>query len=157
MPFVVETVPADGAIGVSVSQDVIIRFSEVMDSGGVTIAPSPGGETPTWEDNTNLTVSHTDFAPNTPYTVTITGEDLDLNPLNCTFGPCSFTFTTASLPPTVSITIPDGTEVWSGDSAHDITWTMSDDVTADDQLEVPLRLRNRPVESQRQEAFLHRH
>ena len=137
VPFVVSTVPLDGAPGVSVGQDVIIRFSEVMDSGAVIIAPSPGGETPTWDPfHMNLTVSHDGFVASTLHTVTITGDDPDLNPLDCVLGPCSIDFTTASLPPTVSITIPDGTEVWSGDTVHDITWTMSDDDTVDDQLEV---------------------
>lgn len=136
-PFVLSHDPVDGAIGVSVGQDVIIRFSEVMNSGAATIAPSPGGETPSWDGfNMNLTITHDGFDANTAYTVTITGDDLDLNPLDCVLGPCSFGFETASLPPTVSITIPDGTEVWSGDTAHDITWDMSDDVTAADQLDV---------------------
>ncbi len=138
-PFVTSTDPTDGATGVSVSQEVLIRFSEPMATGTVTVtfSPSPGNEAPNWDGvDMNLTMTHDDFAPFTTYTVTITGEDPDGNPLNCTLGLCSFIFTTASEPPTVSITVPDGTEVWSGDTAHDITWDMDDDVTAPADLEV---------------------
>lgn len=138
-PFVTTTDPTDGASGVSVSQNVTIGFSEPMATGTVTVTfnPSPGSEVPNWDVvDMILTMTHDPFAPITPYTVTISGDDLDGNPLNCILGPCSFDFTTASLPPTVAITIPDGTEVWSGNTDHDITWTMSDDVTADADLEV---------------------
>ena len=138
-PFVTTTDPTDGVTGVSVSQNVLIRFSEPMATGTVTVtfSPPPGNEVPNWDGvDMNLTMTHDDFAPLTTYTVTITGEDPDGNQLNCTLGLCSFTFMTASEPPTVSITVPDGTEVWSGGTAHDITWDMDDDVTLPADLEV---------------------
>ncbi|MFQ6106558.1 MAG: Ig-like domain-containing protein [Thermoplasmata archaeon] len=138
-PFVTSTDPVDGSIGVSVSQNVTIKFSEAMDTVTVTVTFSPAitGETLGWDGvDMNLTITHDDFTANTLYTVTIAGNDTDGNPLNCTLGPCSFVFTTASNPPTVAITEPSGGEVWSGDSDHDITWTMSDDMTADDALVV---------------------
>jgi hypothetical protein len=142
-PFIVSTDPADGALLVPVDQSVIVRFSEPMNTATVTVAFNPvvGGISYQWDAvDQNVTVSHNAFATTTPYTVTVdpVSEDIDGNTLIAGPVPNPFSFDTASAPPTVAITIPDGTEVWSGNSDHDITWTMNDDATSDDLLEVTL-------------------
>lgn len=139
VPLIVSTSPADGATLVPVDQDIIIRFSEPMDTltVTVTVTPDPGLNPHQWDAvDQNLTISHTDFLPSTGYVVTVDGQDLDGNALIPGPVPNPFGFTTASLPPTVALTAPLGGEVWTGGVAHDITWTMSDDDTADADLEV---------------------
>ncbi len=138
-PFIVSTDPADGALLVPVGQDVIVRFSEPMNTALVTVsfAPDPGGITYAWDGvSQNVTVRHNAFATTTTYTATVVGEDPDTNILIPGPVPNPFGFETASLPPTVALTAPLGGEVWTGGVAHDITWTMSDDVTLDADLEV---------------------
>lgn len=85
-PPTVETVtPVDGADNVPSDQALVINFSEAMVPASVTytLNPNPGGLTPAWgSGNTQLTLSHNNFAPNTPYSATVnTGTDVDGNAL----------------------------------------------------------------------------
>ena len=72
-PTVFSTNPANGVSGVAAIQDVIIDFSEKMtntSTAGITISPSPGGESYVWSNNTTtLTILHNNFFDSTPYTV----------------------------------------------------------------------------------------
>lgn len=138
-PLVVSTDPADGAALVPVNQDVTVRFSEPMNTGTVTVTflPDPGNIQYTWDAaDMNVTVTHDVFDITTGYTATVVGDDLDGNGLAPGPVPNPFTFTTGSLAPDVSITSPASGDAWSGDTPHDITWTMSDDSSTDDNLVV---------------------
>jgi hypothetical protein len=115
-PEVSLTNPLDMAVGILVTELVVITFNETMVPGSVTytIEPNPGGLSPGWSaGDTILTISHTDFAPGTRYWVNITaGTDLagnNLNPL-----PYSFYFDTEVpdlIPPIATLWTPTGTTV----------------------------------------------
>jgi parallel beta-helix repeat protein len=111
-PMIVSTTPADGASGVSLSQDVIITFNEPMyqTSFSFVIAPDPGGWIWTWNaTGDTATGQHNDFLESTTYTFTVTfAEDLAGNVL--TSGPVpnpwNWTTTIDGIPPTITATTP---------------------------------------------------
>ena len=110
-PYIVSTVPSTGQTNVPLNQDIIVTFSEPMNTGTTSCAvnPSTPAMTPTWSvGNTVLTLSHAaQFLPLTLYTVTCTGEDLTGNPLTAGPVPNPWTFTTAPfVPPQITITDP---------------------------------------------------
>jgi hypothetical protein len=84
-PEITVTNPVNMATGVLMTQDVVITFSEEIDTATFmwTIAPDPGGWTWVWSaGNTTATGSHTNFADNTTYNFTVTAaDDLAGNPL----------------------------------------------------------------------------
>jgi hypothetical protein len=106
------TNPIHNAIDVSTLQDVVITFSEKMNTSSFasTCNPDPGGWSWSWgAGDTEATGSHNPFAESTSYTFTITAaEDLIGNSL--TGGPAQnpFTFTTltASASPSIVLTTP---------------------------------------------------
>ncbi|MDD4307947.1 MAG: PKD domain-containing protein [Thermoplasmata archaeon] len=74
-PTVALTVPAALATGVVAAQDIVITFSERMDTASVTysVTPDPGNLNAVWSVNdTVLTVSHDPFAQLTVYNVSVT-------------------------------------------------------------------------------------
>ncbi len=103
-PEITNTVPADGAVDVDLTQNIIITFSEEMNPASVayTCDPDPGGWGESWDPtNTILTLTHNDFAYETTYTFTVTsGQDLAGNPLAA--GPVlnPWSFTTLDAPDT---------------------------------------------------------
>jgi hypothetical protein len=115
-PVIMETSPADGDTNIHLMQDVVITFSEPMNTATVMFSctPDPGGwSAPSWDaTNEVVTFSHsTPFTKNTDHTFQITaGKDMDgidfipdiLNP---------FTFKTAGDNPIITKTTPaDGDE-----------------------------------------------
>jgi methionine-rich copper-binding protein CopC len=140
-PYLLSTTPADSATGVALDQSVIIEFSEEMNTGTVTWTPlpDPGGWVDTWNTPTNdiLTLTHNAFAYYTQYTVQIDGEDVGGDTMRTDIGaPNPFTFWTISESPDASIDplpacCPGGSDVL-------ITWTMTDDITAEANLIVYL-------------------
>ncbi len=104
-PRVQSNVPASNATDVAYTQPVIINFSKEMNPTSVSysLSPNPGGVTPTWSGgNTQLTLTHADFNPDTVYTVNLTaGTDVDGNALVGI--PYQWSFTT--LPPTANLNI----------------------------------------------------
>jgi len=137
-PFILTTSPADGAQQVRQMADIVITFSEAMNTGTVTypIVPSiPLGFA--WNPgNTVLTLNHTvAFTSGTSYQVTVAGQDLDGNALIAGPVPNPWDFT-ANNPPTAAID-PSDTLVGvccTGDSGLAIPWTMSDIETPVGQL-----------------------
>jgi heme/copper-type cytochrome/quinol oxidase subunit 2 len=104
-PEVVSTTPLDMAVGIILNQAVIIIFNETMVPGSVTytIEPNPGGLSNLWGGgDTQLTISHTDFAGGTRYWVNITAAtDLagnDLDPIPYSFYFDTITWATATGP-----------------------------------------------------------
>jgi methionine-rich copper-binding protein CopC/protocatechuate 3,4-dioxygenase beta subunit len=112
-PNITATIPVNMAIGVALNQDVVITFSEPMDTTTFTYTslPDPGGWIWTWSvGDTIATGSHTDFAACSVYNFTVNAAD-DLagnplapgpvpNPWNWTTGNCDVT------PPQISVTNP---------------------------------------------------
>ncbi|MDI6794201.1 MAG: Ig-like domain-containing protein, partial [bacterium] len=107
-PTIVSTIPVNGATGVSRNQNLIITFSEAMDTGSLqfTSAPNPGGWTREWNSaDSQVILRHADFAESTAYIFTITaGKDLSGLPLATL--PYSINFTTVGTAPTIVSTIP---------------------------------------------------
>ncbi len=111
-PWVVSTDPVNDTFGVSLVQDIVVTFSEAMDTVTVSCGLNPAiALTPSWSvGDTVLTLSHvTPFATSTMYTVTCTGQDVDGNNLVAGPVPNPWSFTTAgALPYIVDTDPPDG-------------------------------------------------
>ncbi len=74
-PEIVLTAPADGETDVAFGADIVITFSEPMDTASVTVTvtPNPGGLVYTWSaGNTVLTISHSPFAGSGNYFIHVT-------------------------------------------------------------------------------------
>jgi hypothetical protein len=144
-PEITSTDPADGAIAVPLDQDIVVTFSEAMNTGTVSCIPSPAITlTPSWSvGDTVLTLSHvTPFTDSTAYTVTCTGQDVDGNALVAGPVPNPWSFTTVAIgpntPPTATID-PSDTLIGyccSGGTDLTIPWIMDDAETPLDQLVV---------------------
>ena len=110
-PEIVITIPADGVTGVAVLQDIIITFSEPMNTGTVTysLSPNPGIIAEVWSDgDTILTISHNAFNQGTQYTVQVlAGDDLTGNSLILGAVPNPWSFLTFdNTPPEIIMTTP---------------------------------------------------
>jgi hypothetical protein len=98
-PYITVTDPADGANGVLLDKDIVIDFSEEIDTPTFAwnIVPDPTGWSTVWSlGNTRVTLSHSVlYDPSTLYTVTVTAaDDLDGNPLIAGPVPNPWSFTT---------------------------------------------------------------
>ena len=98
-PVIVTTTPIDGAVGVLLNADIVITFSEEIDTVTFTytIAPNPGGWVVSWNGPTNdqVTLSHTDFSEFMAYTFTVTvADDIYGNSLVAGAVPNPWTFET---------------------------------------------------------------
>ncbi|MDI6793893.1 MAG: Ig-like domain-containing protein [bacterium] len=95
-PTVISTTPNTGAIGVSLTQDIIVTFSEPMDTPSLSISstPDPTGWTTSWNaQDTQVTCSHNPFNESTTYTFQITAAK-DKAGNNLSSLPYLLTFTT---------------------------------------------------------------
>ncbi|HKZ48788.1 MAG TPA: Ig-like domain-containing protein, partial [Thermoplasmata archaeon] len=110
--------PLNLATGVAVNANIVITFSEAMDTvvtgPAVTVSPDPG-VTRAWSaGNTTLTLTHTTaFTASTPYTVTVGAAGLDVSDTGNAVVGGTFSFTTGSVDvtdPTAVINAP-GTSV----------------------------------------------
>ncbi len=99
-PNITQTDPSDGETDVGVAKDVIIYFSEPMDTSTVTYSssPNPGGWSNSWNaQNTTLTASHSDFSNGQSYDFEVTaGKDVAGNDLVAGAASNPFSFTTVS-------------------------------------------------------------
>jgi parallel beta-helix repeat protein len=100
-PEITSTTPSNGTIDVLVSADVVVTFSEEMNTSTVTYTctPDPGGWSVSWSGgNTTVTYSHNDFDSETPYTFEIiSGNDTAGNVLAAGATPNPWTFTTEDI------------------------------------------------------------
>jgi hypothetical protein len=113
LPYIVDTNPMDGELDVALGRDIVVNFSEPMNTVTVSCVPSPAITlTTAWSvGDTMLTLSHvTPFAPLTTYTVTCTGQDVDGNDLVAgpVPNPWSFTTVTIVMPEITDTDPPDG-------------------------------------------------
>jgi len=137
-PALTNTNPATGTIDVDATSNIILTFSEPMNrpatEGAVSFSPVlAGGATYSWTAlPEELTVNpNVPLAISTLYTVTVSCAAEDDSDTGNALASCprTFTFTTAAgtPPPVVDLTAPNGGELWSGTTVHDIAWTMTDD------------------------------
>jgi len=138
-PHIIGSNPINNSANVSVSQQIIISFSEFMNQSSILYLcnPDPGGWTPSWSPITpTLTLYHSDFAYNTTYTFNITGGT-DLSGKSLTNIPYGVVFTTEkdTIAPYVTITTPnDG--AFFGTTYADVQWTGGDNQTWIDHYEI---------------------
>jgi hypothetical protein len=114
-PVITLTTPGDGDTNVYLLADIVVTFSEPMNTA-ITFScnPDPGGwGNPVWNAvNDEVTFSHTgSFSKNTPHTFTITAaKDLDgLDFISTVLNP--FTFTTAGDNPMIIGTTPEDSAI----------------------------------------------
>ncbi|TET89733.1 MAG: PKD domain-containing protein [Methanomassiliicoccales archaeon] len=132
-PTVISTDPIYDDKNVPIDRTVVITFDEPMNTTSVEGAISiwPGGVTITgygWDPtNEVLSIYHTDFLENTTYCVnTSTGAKDDSDPgypmaqMNST---CFTTYEPKA--PTISVTYPDGGQIWTGDKPKNIWFSFS--------------------------------
>ncbi|MCK4444284.1 MAG: Ig-like domain-containing protein [Thermoplasmata archaeon] len=130
-PWIVDTYPPNGTIGVPLDAPIIVNFSEPMDPASLiySVVPDPGGWTATWTNgNMTLTLTHSNpYAECTPYTVTISAQDLQGQPL--VVGPASnpWSFTTVCINPYITVTDPADLEA-DVPLDYDITITFSEQI-----------------------------
>jgi ribosomal protein L40E len=111
-PYITSTDPVDGAVGVPLAQDIVVTFSEPMNTGSVTWNLNPPDATllGVWSGgDMTLTLTHAaePFIENTLYTVTITGQDVDEGlSLVPDLVPNPWSFTTIGQNPTIVTTTP---------------------------------------------------
>jgi hypothetical protein len=146
-PFIVATLPRDNDVNVAAATDIVITFSERIRTtsplGTFTLNPSPPPPIrDDWTENfTRLTRTATLTAGIT-YTASISGfEDVDGNLLVAGIVPNPWTFT-INAPPTVSAPSLSRWGCLDAGSSLFISWTMSDDLLAPEDLTVTLSYRN---------------
>ena len=108
-PSMMITIPADGDVDVPVLQDIIVAFSDEMNTASVTwmISPPVIEMTPQWNANVMLTIPHFPFNQCTRYTVQITaGRSLTGLSLVPGFAANPWSFDTVCTGPYVTDTNP---------------------------------------------------
>jgi hypothetical protein len=124
-PSVLGTDPFDTEPDVPINRVITITFSELMNTSSVMYTIEGGAATglvDVWPTNDVLQINHNDLDPGTKYWVNITAACDDSLPTgNCMAAVHSFSFTTYLVtPPTILVTVPVGSEVWTRGSPHDI-------------------------------------
>ncbi len=113
-PKIIATTPTDGAGYIGLNANIVVTFSEKMNTDTVacTCLPDPGGWSVSWSKGDNIaTFSHDAFSSFTKYTFQITsGKDLADNNLAAGSTPNPWTFTTldAEGPAIISVLPEDG-------------------------------------------------
>lgn len=115
-PSIMVRIPPDGATGVALNAALQVSFTEPIDTSLFTysILPAVGGLTVSWTPDSMLaTIGHADFAPLTPYTVTInSAPDSAGNPLDTTVVPRYWSFTTGAAPDTTPPAAPESLQIY---------------------------------------------
>ncbi len=125
VPIVLSTDPLDMAIDIPINKVITATFSEDMGITNATIDPDPGGVVVTNPTLDTLQIDHNDFLEDTVYCVYVFGSD-DSVTGNSMVAVYSFCFTTYLVTvPTITVDVPVGGEIWSGDSLHDVEFTMT--------------------------------
>ncbi|UCH88237.1 MAG: Ig-like domain-containing protein, partial [Thermoplasmata archaeon] len=128
-PQIISTSPQDHDTGVELNKQIIVVFSEEMDTNTVThnCNPDPGGWSLSWLYNGSVAIyTHNLFTASTTYLFKITsGKDLSGNHLTSGAVNNPFIFTTATPTDTtvsVRVTSPNGGEDWMKGENYPITW-----------------------------------
>ena len=134
-PFVMWTLPADGATNVSVMSNIEVGFNESMDNftteSAFLITPFVSGSFLWPAPDQMVYVPDSNLTACTTFTVTIKAWAEDASDPGNTLGSdYAFAFTTecgGNTPPSVVLTSPAGGESWSGGSVHSLLWDPDDD------------------------------
>src|SRR6266581_936186 len=148
-PFILSTDPPDGDRNVRPTADLVITFSKPMDCGSalsVTFNPPLPlpAQTLTWCDATQTIFTSrfnngTEFTPGLRYNATITGQDLNGTGLVNGLVPNPWSFI-VNAPPVVSQPFLDRTACLDAQSTVAVSWNMSDDQQAPQDLTTQVRV-----------------
>jgi hypothetical protein len=134
-PQIQSTFPISNSNNVPLEASIIITFSEAMSSSTFKykVQPNPGGWSQTWNQaNKVVTLDHTNFSPDTTYTVTVTqAKDLVGNSLNG--APVAFSFTTAA----GDLVHPQVKKVFPANDASNVPVTASLIITFSESISKP--------------------
>jgi hypothetical protein len=145
----ISTTPINNAVGVSINQSLVWNFSESMvttfgNPTQFTSSNDPGGWGATWSNaNKTVTMTHTAYAYGVVVNITTNQANINadsgaptlLNVAGSPPVPDDFLFATQTAgggggggggaPITVTVSSPNGGEVWSGNSSRNITWSST--------------------------------
>lgn len=109
-PKVTSTDPANGATGVALDKNVSVTFDREMDTDSVTLTGAPGITfTPSWDaDNKTVTFTHNNFTHSSLLTLTVNGNDRFGIPVDPATNTWSFTVTTDTVVPDVTVGVEGG-------------------------------------------------
>jgi hypothetical protein len=136
-PRVTNADPADGSSDIPLDKDVVITFSEPIDTSTFRFssAPEPGGWDWTWSNgNTTATGTHNNFSSLSPYELRVLfANDTAGNPLEPGSVPNPWTITTIEITGTISgLVVDENGEVIVGatvtlrnSTGHEVTNTIS--------------------------------
>ncbi|UCG69869.1 MAG: Ig-like domain-containing protein, partial [Thermoplasmata archaeon] len=131
-PKIILTSPYDNQVNLDPSQDIVVTFSEAMNTGTLTFScsPDPGGWSQVWEDgDEQVTFYHTDFDDDTQITFEITfAEDLGGNELVSGSKPNPWTFYTKDM------TSPEVTSNNPLDDATDVSISTEIHITFSEEM-----------------------
>jgi methionine-rich copper-binding protein CopC len=111
-PQIIATLPTNNSIDITLNADIVVTFSEEMDTSSLyyICSPDPGGWSASWNaENNVVTLSHNLCAIETTYTFQInTGKDISGNDLSPSTVPNPWSFTTIGdiVAPQISSTSP---------------------------------------------------
>jgi len=116
-PQIIATSPTNGSFGIMLNRNIVVTFSEAMDTSSLNYvcSPDPGGWSESWNIGNNVvTLSHNPFAIETTYTFQINiVKDISGNDLIPSTVPNPWFFTTVGdiIAPQISSTSPANNEV----------------------------------------------
>jgi hypothetical protein len=96
-PTIIETLPADGDVSISIDAPIVVAFSKPMDSQSlqVSLIPNPGGQGVEWNNRqTVFTLTHAALNYSQAYTVSVEADDQSGMPLQSGEIPNPWSFTT---------------------------------------------------------------
>jgi len=129
-PFIMATIPPDGASGVALNSSIMVSFSEPIDTAlfAYSFNPDPGGLSVSWTtDSMTATIGHPDLAPSAFYTVTVlTAPDTAGNPLDTSVVPRYWSFTTGAAADTLPPAPPESLQIYGYNPSN---WLSSGSVS----------------------------
>ena len=142
-PFIVRTVPADGATNVPADAAIVVTFSQPMRSVAIALFPSPPQIDQTSDVN-RLVFTFTfpvKFDPLTRYRATVSGSDDAGRALVASLAPNPWNFTTNE-PPRIGGPLVAPGECFYGGATLTVNWTISDELDPPENLTVRLAYLN---------------
>ncbi|MFH1386978.1 MAG: Ig-like domain-containing protein [bacterium] len=140
-PTISSTTPSNNATNVATGQQVVINFSEAINTGSFAYSmnPDPGGRSTAWSNgNATASISHNAFNTSTSYTVTVTAApDAAGNALAGGGAANPFSFTTAvaaNNPPTAPALTAPANSATGIAVRPTFTWNASTDPDAGDTI-----------------------
>jgi len=127
-PTITRTTPVNEKEGVLLNAPIVINFSETIETSSATVnvVPAITNASYVWNaDNTQVTVTHDNFAVSTLYTVTVAASDTSGNALVAGSVPNPFRFTTGTGEATGEVEVDVPRNLMAAKSGNDVILTWS--------------------------------